>query len=374
MSGHAILSASSAHRWMVCTPSARLEQEFKDTASEAAAEGSAAHAIAEHKLRKALKLRSKKPVSQYDSDEMDALTDDYVSFILEQLATVKKQCQDPLVLIEQKLNFSRYVPDGFGTGDCLIIADGTMHIIDFKYGQGVLVEAEKNPQMMLYALGALEYFDDIYDIEKVSMTIFQPRRDNVSTYTLPTKALHLWASKELVPTAKVAFEGGGEFVPGEHCRFCRAEVQCRARAEAKLRLAAFEFALPPLLSDEELTEILGKLDDLVAWANTLKDYVLQTALMGKEWSGWKLVAGRSVRKYADEEAVAEALKAAGYRDIYRQSLITITEAEKMLGKHKFNELLGELIIKPQGRPALVPANDKRPAMHLSAKQDFKEEI
>ena len=373
MSGHAILSASSAHRWMICTPSARLEQEFKDTSSEAAAEGSAAHALAEHKLRKALRMRSRKPVSQYDSDEMDTHTDDYVSFILEQLAQVKLQCPDPLVLIEQKLNFSRYVPDGFGTGDCLIIADGIMHIIDFKYGQGVVVEAEENPQMKLYALGALEYFDDIYDIDQVSMTIFQPRRDNVSTYTVPKKSLYLWAAEVLAPTAKIAFEGGGEFVPGEHCRFCRAEVKCRARAEAKLKLAAFEFALPPLLSDEEIAEILDKLDDLISWANTLRDYALATALEGREWPGYKLVEGRSNRRYTDEEAAAAALKSAGYRDIYRQILITITEAEKMLGKKKFNEILGEFVIKPQGRPVLVPASDKRPAMNV-VNQDFKEEI
>jgi hypothetical protein len=375
MSGHAILSASSAHRWMSCTPSARLEQEFKDTTSEAAAEGSAAHALAEHKLRKALKMRSKKPVSKYDSDEMDVFTDDYVGFILEQLAQVKLQCQDPLVLIEQKLDFSRYVPEGFGTGDCLIIADGTMHIIDFKYGQGVLVEVEENPQMMLYALGALEYFDDIYDIDKVSMTIFQPRRENVSTYMVPKKTLYLWAAEILVPTAKIAFEGAGEYVPGEHCRFCRAEVKCRARAEAKLKLAAFEFALPPLLSDEEIAEILQKLDDLVSWANVIRDYAMATAIEGKKWPGWKIVAGRSVRRYTDEEAVAAVLKNAGYRDIYRQILITITETEKLLGKKKFNEVLGDYVIKPQGRPVLVPESDKRPVLDLiKASEDFEREL
>ncbi len=373
MSRHAILSASSAHRWMVCTPSAKLEQEFNDTTSEAAAEGTAAHALAEHKLRKALKLRSRKPISQYDSDEMDVLTEDYVSFVMEQLAQVKLHCQDPLVLIEQKLDFSRYVPDGFGTGDCLIIGDGTLHIIDFKFGQGVLVEAEENPQMKLYALGALELFDGIYDIERVSMTIFQPRRENVSIYTVTKDSLYLWAEEILVPTAKIAFEGGGEYTPGEHCQFCRAEVKCRARAEAKLKLAAFEFALPPLLSDEEIGEILGKLDDLVSWANTIRDYALATALESHEWPGWKIVAGRSNRRYTDEEEAAAALKAAGYHDIYRQVLITITEAEKLLGKKKFGEVLGGFVIKPQGRPVLVPNSDKRPAMD-AANQEFKEEI
>lgn len=374
MSGHAILSASGAHRWLICTPSARLEQEFKDTTNEAAAEGTAAHALAEYKLKKALKMRSKKPLSQYHNAEMDELTDDYVNYVMEQLALIKLQCLDPLVLIEQRLDFSKYVPDGYGTGDCLIVADGTLHIIDLKYGQGVLVNAEDNPQMMLYALGALELFDGIYDIENVVMTIFQPRRDNVSTFTRPKVSLYQWAEEVLKPTADIAFKGEGEYVPGEHCRFCKAAIKCRARAEEKLKLAAFEFALPPLLSDEEISEILIKLDDLISWANTIKDYALHTALEGKEWPGYKLVEGRSNRKYANEGAAAVALKSAGYHDIYRQSLITITEAEKMLGKKKFSEVLGELIIKPKGRPTLVPVSDKRPAINLSANQDFKEEM
>ena len=185
-SKHAVLSASSSHRWLNCNPSARLEQEFEDHETEAATEGTAAHALCEHKLRKALKMRSKKPVSQFDSDEMDAYTDDYVAFVLEAIAEARRNCSDPLVLIEQRLDFSCYVPDGFGTGDCLIVADKQLHIIDFKYGQGILVDAENNPQMMLYALGALRLFDSLYDIETVAMTIFQPRRENISTWTIPS--------------------------------------------------------------------------------------------------------------------------------------------------------------------------------------------
>jgi hypothetical protein len=373
MSRHAILSASAAHRWMNCTPSARLELEFDDNSGEAAAEGTAAHALCEHKLRRALKMRSKKPVSKYDSDEMDAYTDGYVEFVLEIIGQAKQSCKDPLVLIEQRLDFSRYVPDGFGTCDCVIIADGTLHIIDFKYGQGVLVNAEDNPQMKLYALGALELFDGIYDISNVAMSIYQPRRENVSTHTAPKESLYQWAEDTLKPTAELAFSGCGEYRPGEWCQFCRAAVKCRARAEARLKLAAFEFVLPPLLSDEEIAEVLSKLDDLTSWANAIKEYALQTALNGKEWPGFKLAEGRSNRKYADEEAVAEAAKAAGYRDIYRQSLITITEMEKLMGKSKFNEILGGLVIKPPGKPTLVPLSDKRPAMNTStAKNDFTE--
>jgi len=374
MSKHAILSASGAHRWMNCTPSARLELEFDDNSGEAAAEGTAAHALSEHKLRKALKMRSKKPVSPYDSDEMDNYTDGYVEFVLEVIEQAKQICSDPLILIEQRLDFSKYVPEGFGTGDCVIIADGTLHIIDFKYGQGVLVSAEDNPQMKLYALGALDLFDGIYDIEMVSMTIYQPRRENVSTSTVSKENLYQWAEEVLKPKAELAFNGDGNYCPGEWCQFCRAAVKCRARAEAKMKLATFEFALPPLLSDEEIAGILSSIGDLTSWANEIIAYATDAAVNhGKKWPGFKVVEGRSNRKYKDEEAVAEAAKNAGYRDIYKQSLITITEMEKLMGKTKFNEVLGGLVIKPPGKPTLVPVSDKRPEMNTSsAKNDFME--
>ena len=292
MSKHAILSASGAHRWMNCTPSARLELEFDESESEAAAEGTAAHALAEHKLRRALKMRSKKPISKYDCDEMDAHTGAYVDFVLETIAQIKLTCNDPLVLIEQRLDFSRYVPDGFGTGDCVIIGDGTLHVIDFKYGQGVLVNAKDNPQMKLYALGALELFDGIYDVSTVAMTIFQPRRENVSTFKVFKESLYQWAEETLIPTAELAFKGEGEYVPGEHCQFCRAAVKCRARAEAKLKLAAFEFALPPLLSDEEIGEVLNLIGDLTNWANEIIAYATDAAVNhGKEWPGFKWSRG-----------------------------------------------------------------------------------
>lgn len=371
---HALLSASSAHRWMGCTPSARLEQEFEDQTSEAAAEGSAAHALAEHKLRKALKLRSRKPVSKYDCDEMDDYTTDYVAFVMETLAEAKLHCPDPQVLIEQKLDFSCYVPDGFGTGDCLIVASPRLHVIDFKYGMGVLVDAYQNPQMMLYALGALRIFDCLYDIEEVAMTIFQPRRENVSTWTISVADLKEWAETTLKPKADLAYKGEGEYAPGSWCQFCRAAVKCRARAEAKLELARFEFAQPPLLSDEEIEEILGKLDDLTKWASEIVAYAQNAAINhGKEWSGFKLVESRTNRKYTDEEAVAHAAAAAGYHDIYRKTLIPITEMEKLMGKQTFKEVLGGLVIKPAGRPTLVPASDKRPALStVGAAHDFYE--
>ena len=373
-SKHALLSASSSHRWLNCNPSARLELEFAESESEAASEGTAAHALCEHKLRKALKMRSRKPVSKYDCDEMDAHTDDYVEFVLESLEEAKRECADPLVLIEQKLDFSCYVPDGFGTGDCLIVADKRLHIIDFKYGQGVLVDAVENPQMMLYALGALRLFDSLYDVETVSMTIYQPRRENVSTWTIPVSELHEWTETTLVPKAALAFKGEGEYLPGSWCTFCRAAVKCRARAEAKLKLAQYEFALPPLLTDAEIEDILSRLDDLTKWANEICAYALDAALdHGKEWRGFKLVEGRTNRKYTDETAVVTAAQAAGYHDIYKKSLIPITEMERLMGKKTFNEVLSGLVVKPQGKPTLVPASDRRPAISTTdANQDFND--
>lgn len=370
---HAKLSASSAHRWMNCNPSANLEREFADRTSEAAAEGSAAHALCEHKLRKALKMRSTRPVSKYDSDEMEMYTDSYVEFVLEQIEVAKQHCTDPFVLIEQRLDFSCYVPDGFGTGDCLIVADKLLHIIDFKYGLGVLVEAEENPQMMLYALGALRLFDALYDIDTISMSIFQPRRENVSTWTITVAELEKWAEKTLRPKAELAFRGEGEFNPGPWCTFCKAAVKCRARAEEKLALAQYEFAKPPLLTDEEIEDILSRLDDLTKWANEIAAYAQDAAINhGKHWNGYKLVEGRSNRKYTDESAVIAAATAAGYRDIFKKSLIPITEMEKLMGKKTFAEVLGGLVIKPQGKPTLVPASDKRPAIHTGANHDFTE--
>lgn len=371
---HAVLSASSSHRWLNCNPSARLELEFENKETDAAAEGTAAHALCEHKLRKALKMRSKKPVSQYDSDEMDEHTDGYVSYVLETLQEAKTECKDPVILIEQKLDFSRYVPDGFGTGDCIIISDSTLHIIDFKYGQGVLVEAEENPQMMLYALGALEIYDALYDIDNVSMTIYQPRRENISTWTIPVSNLREWTENTLKPKAEKAYKGEGDYCPGSWCTFCKAAVKCRARAEEKLALAKYEFKAPPLLTDAEIEEILGKLDDLTKWANEITAYAQNEALNhGKVWHGFKVVEGRSNRKYTDEDAVAEAAKAAGYNDIFKQSLITITEMEKLMGKKTFAEILGGLVYKPPGKPTLVPASDKRQAIvKEKAENEFNE--
>lgn len=371
---HAKLGPSGAHRWLNCTPSANQELEFADRSTEAAAEGTAAHALAEHKLRKALKMRSTRPVSQYDCDEMEGYTDDYAQFIMEALEEAKQLCADPLVLIEQRLDLTCYVPDSFGTGDCLIVADHLLHVVDFKYGQGVMVEAEENPQMMLYALGALRLFEGLYDIDTVAMTVYQPRRDNVSTWTTTVEELVAWAEETLKPKAQMAFNGEGEFTPGPWCTFCKAAVKCRARAEKKLQLAQYEFAKPPLLSDEEIEEILAKLDDLTKWASEIVAYAQDAAINhGKQWNGFKLVESKTNRKYSDEAAVIDAARAAGYHDIFRKTLIPITEMEKLMGKKSFASILGSLVVKPQGKPTLVPASDKRPAITTAgANDDFNE--
>lgn len=375
MSKHAFLSPSGSHRWLNCTPSAMLESEFPGGSSSAAEKGTAAHAFCEHKLKKALRRRSKRPVSDYDSDEMQEYTDSYVDYVLEQLEVAKQTCKDPMVLIEQKVDFSEYVPEGYGTADCIIVADDTMQIIDFKYGLGVLVDAEQNTQLMCYSIGALNLFDSLYDIKQVTMHIFQPRRENVQSWTIPVDELKAWAENELKPKAQMALNGEGEYHPGEWCQFCKAAVRCRARAEEKLRLAQQEFKMPPLLTDSEIEEVLTILPDLTKWADGILAYATDAAVNhGKEWNGFKVVEGRSVRKYKDEELVAQAAKDHGYTDIYRQSLITMTEMQKLMGKKQFEQILGDLIVKPQGRPTLVPVTDKRPAMNVTnANNEFKQE-
>ena len=370
---HALLSASSSHRWLHCNPSARLEREFADRETTAAAEGTAAHALAEHKLKRRLKLRSERPVSPFDTEEMEICTDDYADFVMEQVTKERRRDPDTQVFIEQRLDFSCYVPEGFGTGDCLIVSKGRLHIIDLKYGMGLLVDSKENPQMKLYALAALTQYEEQYQIKKVKLTIFQPRRENVSTWETSVAKLKKWATKDLVPKAQRAFKGEGEYCPGEWCIFCKAAVKCRARAEDKLRLAQSEFKMPPLLTDAEIEDVLAKLPDIKKWADEIQEYALAKALAGKEWAGFKLVEGRSVRKFTDERAVVKAANAAGYHDIYKQTLISLTEMEKLMGKAEFSKVLGALVTKPQGKPTLVPDTDKRQAITVSnPKNEFSE--
>lgn len=371
--GHAILSASSADRWLHCPPSARLCESYDDKGSDYAAEGTDAHALCEYKLRKALGLPATDPTENltWFNEEMIDCAAGYAAYVLEQVEASKQTCADPVVLIEQRVDFSRWVEGGFGTADCIIIADGTLQIIDYKHGLGVLVSAEENPQLMCYALGALELFDKIYDIDTVSMTIYQPRRDNVSTYEISKDDLYQWADEVLKPTAELAFAGDGNFLCGEWCGFCKAKTDCRARAEANLELARYEFKLPPLLTDKDIEDILAKVDELVSWAADIKEYALRQALSGKKWNGWKLVEGRSNRRYTNDALVANAVESIGF-DPYEHKVLGVTAMQKLLGKSRFDELLAVYIEKPQGKPTLVPESDKRPAIN-TAKNDFMEE-
>ena len=375
MGKHALLSPSSSYRWMNCTPSALLEADFQGETTAAAEEGTAAHAFCEHKLKKALHRRSRRPVSEYDTDEMQEHTDAYIQYVMEQVEAAKQTCADPLVLVERQVDFSEYVPEGYGTADCIIAADENLHVIDFKYGQGVLVNVEHNSQLMCYGIGALNLFDGIYDIKTVTLHIFQPRRENVQSWTITVDELKDWAENELKPKALMAMNGEGEYNPGPWCKFCNSKIRCRARAEENMRLAQMEFRKPPLLDDDEIVEVLKLVPDLTKWAEEIKDYALDQAVNhGKVWDGFKVVEGRSIRRYKDEDAVAEAAKANGFDDIYRRSLITLTEMQKLMGKKKFEEILGKYIIKPQGAPTLVPVTDKRPEMNVTnAIQEFNEE-
>ena len=368
---HSVLGASAADRWMNCTPSAQLTAGMEDETTTFAAEGTAAHALCEWKVRKALKMRAgRRPTSDYWTDEMEEFTDDYRDFIMDLVGQAKTHCKDPVTLIEQHLDFSCYVPDGFGTGDFLLVADKELNVVDFKYGRGVAVYADHNPQMMLYALGALNLFDCLYDIEQVTMTIFQPRLSSISTWTISTEELYQWAEEVLKPKAELAAKGEGEFVSGSWCRFCKARNTCRARAESFLELARIEFQPPALLSDEEVAEVMEKADELSKWASDVMAYAQAEAIEnGKHWNGYKLVEGRSVRKFSDEAKVEAAAKEAGYTDIYNKSLITLTAFEKLMGKETFAEILGQYVTKPAGKLTLVPVSDKRPEVTVNTVND-----
>lgn len=371
---HAVLSASSSGRWLNCPPSARLCEAYEDKGSDYAAEGTDAHALCEFRLKQALKIPAEDPIDNltWYNEEMEECAVGYAAYVVELLETARRTCSDPVVLIEQHVDFSRWVQEGFGTADCVIIADGILNIVDYKHGKGVEVSAEQNPQMMLYALGALEIFDGIYDIDAVRMAIYQPRKSNISVYEMQKSDLLEWADTELTEKAQLAYGGQGEFHCGEWCRFCKAKVECRERATVNLELARYEFQLPDLLDDDEIADILGRLDDLTAWAADVKEYALQQAVSGTVFPGWKLVEGRSNRKYTSESAVASAVKGAGF-DPYEKKVLGITAMQKMLGKSRFEELLAPYIEKPQGKPTLVRSSDKRPEWN-TAKNDFMEEL
>ena len=358
MAKHAYLAASASERWLKCPPSAKLCAQEEDRGSPYAQQGTDAHELAAYLTEKALGRNSRDPTEDltwYDA-EMQEAAEGYASFVMEQVAEAKKLCTDPLVCIEQTLDFSKWVEHGFGTGDCVIVADDLLHIVDLKYG---------------YALGALDTFGDLYDIRRVKLSIYQPRRENVDTFELSREDLLKWADEVLAPIAKLAYDGLGEFAAGDHCQFCKVKASCRKRAEYSMELAKYEFAEAPTLDADEIAAILPQIDSLVSWAEDIKEYALQQALSGVRYPGFKLVEGRSNRKYTDEVAVAQVVSNAGY-DPYEKKLLGITAMTKQLGKKKFDALLKGLVVKPQGKPVLAPATDTRPEFN-TAQSDFMEE-
>lgn len=375
MGAHARFSPSSGKRYLSCPPSLRLEEQFEDEQSPYAAEGSAGHAMAEYLINKHLKKRTRRPTSDYYTEELMEAVEEYSSYCIEQIEQARAACGSPLISVEQKVSLEEHIEGCFGTADMVIATDGKLQIIDLKLGKGVVVDAEENIQLMIYGQGALDMVSVLYDISTVELTIVQPRLEHFSTWEISADDLRKWTAEVLEPGAKMALAGEGEYKAGDHCRFCRARFKCRARAGEYLKLAQAEFAEPPLMSDEEIAEVLKKADALKRWAEEIYTYAQNEAVVNhKEWPGFKLVLGRSNRKYTDEADAAEAAKQAGYTDIYKQSLIGITEMEKLMGKKKFNEILGNYVYKPDGKVTLVPDSDKREAVRTAtAEADFKEE-
>ncbi len=383
---HAPVGPSKASQWLECTPSVRMEEGMPDKGSPYAAEGTLAHRLGELLLRErweGANITADLAEIQADplySGDMGEHMEGYADFIEERMAEAKGRCPDPRIFIEQRVDVSEYIPEGFGTTDCAIIADGMMDVIDLKYGSGVPVSAEDNPQMKIYGLGCYLLFSLFYDIQIVRLTIYQPRLDSVSVWSISTEDLLSWAETELKPKAALAWAGEGECNPGEkQCRWCKAAPVCRALRDHQLEIARYEFAEPRTMAPEDIAEVLTRIPSLQAWAKQVEAYALDAALnSGASFPGFKVVEGRSNRKYADEDAIASALRKAGFKvaDIYKpRELLGITAMEKLVGKKRFGELAGAYITKPDGAPTLVPESDKRPPLNTAAKaaEDFANE-
>lgn len=401
---HALLSASSSKQWLHCTPSVRLQEGFPNESSFYAAEGTFAHEICEYKVRKYLHERVKRPQSEeYDTEEIEQITDVYAEFVITIIEQMRQNGCEPLAFVEERVNYSHIAPSGFGTADMLIIGrdengKGLLHVCDFKTGKGVFVDADHNSQMMLYALGGLAAYGFLYDIEIVRMSIIQPRLDNISTFECSVQELEKWG-ESIKPIAKLAYEGKGEQKPGDWCRFCRAKPVCKACADEALALcredfldldagvfdtadesdmtAPYEadtqtavFKQPGLIPISELAEILPTLNRISFWIEAVFAFVSSEAINhGIPIPGYKVVEGRSKRIFTDTKAVVDTAVQNGYTDLYKQTLITLTEFEKMMGKKKFNELLGQYVAKPPGKLALVPESDPREPVDLTASPD-----
>lgn len=385
---HALLSASGAGRWLNCTPSAILEEQFgqPNKTSSYAQEGTLAHELSELYIRHDIleSVSDQEFSDKFDeimanplfSEEMLDMVPVYVDFCEEEYKAIKSKSPIAVMEIEQKLDLTAFVPESFGTADAIIIGDGTLRVIDLKYGKGVPVYAEWNRQLMLYSLGALQKYDTMYDISTVEMTIVQPRLNNISTWSISVEELSEWANTELIPKAKLAFEGQGELAAGDWCRFCGVKNRCRKLYEQQVEIAKYDFKDPGLLSDEEIADVLKRAPKLIEWANSVQSYALESALNnGKQWPGFKLVEGISRRKWLDEDKVVEAIFSsmpeATEDDVFDMKLKTITQLEKIFGKKVVAEKLSDVIVKPQGKPTLVSVEDKRPALGVEdAVKDF----
>lgn len=385
---HALLSASGASRWLGCTPSARLEDEFGvDKPSPYAAEGTLAHELSEliirHDILKTLSDEQfeEQAIKIFENElyqpEMIDYAHFYVDYVRDELESSKLGTADAILIIEERVDLRSWVPESFGSCDAIIIADGTMKVIDLKYGKGVPVSATGNKQLMLYALGAYEKYAIMYAIDTVELHIVQPRIDNISSWAVDVKELLDWADNEVRPKAQMAFDGKGELKAGDWCKFCKVKARCRELYKQNIELAKYDFAKPDngLLTPEEIADIIDRVPLLVEWANSILDYATDQAIAnGVIWPGHKLVAGRSTRKFTDSEAVAQVLLDNDYSadEIFESKLKSLTAIEKMVGKKDFEAIFKDLIVKAKGKPVLVPLDDKRPALGAEdAIKDFK---
>ena len=367
---HALLSASGAHRWLHCTGSPLLEKDFPDSTSVYAQEGTLAHELCELKLmvytgeitkRKLTSMKNKLMKSELWQPEMEGTSEAYLDYVkdITMSYTVK-----PVILTEKKVDFSKYVPDGFGTADCLILAGDTLHVVDYKHGKGVVVDADHNPQMMLYALGAMSELSLLYRFKFVHMTIVQPRVNNISEFTMSADELIEWGETVVKPKAEAAISGNGEFEAGDWCRFCRAKRQCKTRYESNDSLYS-ELSVqhdPRLITLAELGDYLKRGKDMAAWLEDMKEYALSESLAGADVPGWKAVEGRGSRAFTDTDEAVDTLIKNGIDEsvLYERRVLTLAQMEKAVGKKAFGELVGDLVVKNPGKPTLVEESDKRP--------------
>ena len=374
---HAKLSASGAKRWIGCPASVALEEAFPDKDSVYTLEGTKAHSLAECRLAEYFKVTTdeEKPV---DIDgEMDEKVEEFVTYVIETYNAIKKRTKErPIILLEQRLDFSPWVPEGFGTGDVVIIAGTELHILDLKYGKGVPVDAVDNPQLRLYAIGAYNTFEMLYDLETVTAHIGQPRLDSYSKETLTVEALLAYANDVIAPAAQEAWNGSDKQCIGDYCGFCKALGTCKAQAEHNLALAQYEFASPTKLTNEEIADILTRAKNFTSWLKAVETQALNMALAGDSIPGFKVVEGRSNRKYTDPDTIVERLVQDGFEEpaLFERKLLSLTNMEKLVGKKHLTDVVGDLIEKPPGKPALVPVSDKRSPMNVLTAQDEFENL